>query len=207
MADYTGDGKLDLIYIKTKDTASNMVEVHIASAASFYRSRVQETSTTFELEYNGVWTMADTTGDGKLDLIYIKTSNTPSGHVEVHVASGASNYQTRILEVPTTFLSEIDGTWSIVPWSKEKGGDGQTIINNALVFIKTANTPTGKFDVHVTSRDYQYRILETLTVFEVETDGTWLMANYTGKASPDLVFIKTFNTATGKVEVHITAAA
>ena len=33
--------------------------------------------------------MADYDRDGIPDLIFIKTSNTPNGHVEVHVAAGA----------------------------------------------------------------------------------------------------------------------
>jgi hypothetical protein len=47
-------------------------------------------------------------------LAFIKTANTPNGHVEVHLASGASNYQNRVLETPTTFVNESDGVWSLV---------------------------------------------------------------------------------------------
>ena len=35
-------------------------------------------------------------------LAFIKTANTPNGHVEVHIASRTSNYQNRILETATT---------------------------------------------------------------------------------------------------------
>ena len=37
-----------------------------------------------------------------------------SGYVEVHIASRSSDYQTRIVETPTTFVNETDGSWSIV---------------------------------------------------------------------------------------------
>jgi hypothetical protein len=47
-------------------------------------------------------------------LGFIKTNNTPNGHVEVHIASRASNYQTRTLETATTFANESDGVWSLV---------------------------------------------------------------------------------------------
>jgi hypothetical protein len=50
-----------------------------------------------------------------LDLVFIKTSNTPNGHVEVHIASRASNYQQRIVETLTTFANENDGVWSLLP--------------------------------------------------------------------------------------------
>ncbi|MCJ1396806.1 hypothetical protein MMC18_009698 [Xylographa bjoerkii] len=208
VADYTGDGKPDLIYIKTKDTGTGTVEVHVASEASGYQQRVLETGTTFGLEYDGVWTMADTTGDGKLDLIFIKIANTPSGRVEVHIASGASNYQSRILETATTFVNETDGTWLLVPWAQKRQPGGPTLPQD-LVFIKTANTGTNTVEVHVASAasKFQTRVFEQGTTFAPETDGTWLMINYTGRANPDLAFIKTANTGTGKVEVHIAAAA
>jgi hypothetical protein len=95
-------------------------------------------------------------------LTFVKTANTPNNHVEVHLASGASDYQTRTLETATTFVNETDGTWQLLP-------------NLDLVFIKTANTPNGHVEVHIASRasDYQSRILETATTFVNETDGTW----------------------------------
>ena len=208
VADYTGDGKPDLIYIKTKDTGTGKVEVHVASEVSGYQQRVQDTETTFDLEYDGVWTMADTTGDGKLDLIFIKLANTPSGRVEVHIASGASNYQQRILETATTFVNETDGTWSLVPWTQQRRPGGP-IPRHDLVFIKTANTGTNKVEVHVASAasNFQTRIFEQGTTFAPETDGAWLMTDYTGRANPDLAYIKTAYTGSGKVEVHIAAAA
>jgi hypothetical protein len=45
--------------------------------------------------------------------------------------------------------------------------------------------------------------LETGTTFLPEADGTWLLADYDGDGIPDLVFIKTSNTGTGTVEVHV----
>jgi hypothetical protein len=118
-------------------------------------------------------------------LAFVKTSNTPSGHVEVHLASGTSGYQTRVLETATTFANETDGVWQILP---------------DLAFIKTSNTPSGRVEVHIASRvsNYQSRILETATTFANESDGVWqLLPNL------DLVFIKTSNTPSGRVEVHI----
>jgi hypothetical protein len=34
--------------------------------------------------------------------------------VEVHLASGASRYQARIVETPTTFANENDGVWTLL---------------------------------------------------------------------------------------------
>ena len=74
----------------------------------------------------------------------------------------------------------------------------------------TRNLPaTSKVEVHVASgkSKYQTRILETGTTFASETDGTWLMADYDHDGIPDLVFVKTSNTGTGKVEVHVAKGA
>ncbi|MCR8556907.1 hypothetical protein KXD93_04610, partial [Mucilaginibacter sp. BJC16-A38] len=51
-----------------------------------YQRRILELSTTFGNENDGTWLLTPT-----LDLAFIKTSNTPNGHVEVHIASRASN--------------------------------------------------------------------------------------------------------------------
>ncbi|HLN24189.1 MAG TPA: hypothetical protein VK558_09425 [Patescibacteria group bacterium] len=45
------------------------------------------------------------------NLAFIKTSNTPNGHVEVHIATATSGYQQRSLETATTFANELDGVW------------------------------------------------------------------------------------------------
>jgi hypothetical protein len=38
----------------------------------------------------------------------------PNGHVEVHIASRASGYQTRTVETATSFVNESDGVWQIL---------------------------------------------------------------------------------------------
>lgn len=98
-----------LAFIKTANTPNGHVEVHLASGTSGYMTRILETATTFANESDGVWQLLP-----NQDLAFIKTSNTPNGHVEVHIASRASNYQTRTVETPTTFVNESDGTWSLL---------------------------------------------------------------------------------------------
>jgi sulfur relay (sulfurtransferase) DsrF/TusC family protein len=172
----------DLVFIKTSNTPSGHVEVHIASRASNYQTRVLEIATTFVNESDGVWQLLP-----NQDLVFIKTSNTPNGHVEVHIASRASNYQTRFLQMATTFVNESDGVWQLLP-------------NQDLVFIKTSNTPNGHVEVHIASRtsNYQTRTFEAATTFVNEVDGVWQLLSNT-----DLVFIKASNTSGGQVEVHI----
>jgi hypothetical protein len=99
----------DLAFIKTSDTPSGRVEVHIASRSSNYQQRILETPTTFTNESDGTWQLTT-----HRDLAFIKTSNTPSGRVEVHIATAVSNYQERERDTPTTFTNESDGTWSLI---------------------------------------------------------------------------------------------
>ena len=181
---FSGPGTLS--FIKTANTPSGDVEVHLASGVSGYQQRTLELATTFANETDGVWQMLPS-----LDLAFIKTSNTPNGHVEVHLASRASNYQQRVLETATTFGNEGDGVWQLLP-------------NLDLVFVKTSNTPNGHVEVHIASRssNYQQRILEVATTFGDENDGVWQLL-----PDLDLAFIKTSNTPNGHVEVHIASRA
>jgi 1-phosphatidylinositol phosphodiesterase len=144
-------------FIKTTNTPNGHVEVHLASGLSGYRTRILETPTAFGNENDGVWQLLP---DG--DLGFIKTSNTPNGHVEVHIASRSSNYQKLTLQTATAFANENDGVW-------------QLLGNGDLAFIKTGNTPDGHVEVHTASRssNYQTRTLETPTTFANESDGTW----------------------------------
>jgi hypothetical protein len=197
LADYDQDKTPDLVFIETVNTGTGKVELHIASGKSNYQTRILETGTTFAPETDGVWLMADYDKDGIPDLVFIKTSNTGTGKVEVHIASGQSKYQTRILETGTTFAPETDGVWLMADYDQDGIPD--------LVFIKTSNTAAGSVEVHIASgkSNYQTRILETGTTFATETDGVWLMADYDKDGIPDLVFVKTSNTAKGEIEIHI----
>src|ERR1700754_5059276 len=112
-----------------------------ALAAGPYQTRIFEAGTTFGApDTSGPWSLGRSQIGTTHDLSYIKTSNTGTGTVEVHTASGTSKYQSRILDVGTTFSPENDGTWQLI----DADSDGKPV----LVFIKTSNTGTGKVEVH-----------------------------------------------------------
>lgn len=185
----------DLVYIKTQNTPSGYVEVHIASGASTYKTRTVEVVTSFANEQDGQWNVYDYDGDGKPDLVFIKTCNTGTGTDELFVASGASNYQTRLISTETTFTVENNGFWYLAPYSA----------NGDLIYIKDVNTGTGTTEVHVASRasGYQTRLLDVGSTFTQEQNGVWQLIDYNGDGKLDLTYIKYQNTGTGTVEVHV----
>ena len=147
MANYAGSRVPDLVFIKTRNVPTGNIEVHVASGASNYRTRIFEGVTTFGAgdANNGVWLMANYAGSRVPDLVFIKTRNVPTGNIEVHVASGASNYRTRIFEGVATFGAgdANNGVWLMANYAGSRVPD--------LVFIKTKNVPTGNIEVHVAS--------------------------------------------------------
>jgi hypothetical protein len=208
-----GDGLADLCYIKTSDTVTNSVEVHCVSASSGYQDSIPGTggATTFKpAETDGSWMLVPSNSRSSHlpDLVFIKTANAHSNKVEVHIASGVSNYTRFSLERATIFDQEDVGTWKLYDW------DGDDVLD--LILIKTKKAQSGFVEVHVADGNtyFQSYLLQKATTFTPEdTDGLWLMGNFTGLATQsskvrgDLIFIKDFGTTNGKTEVHIASGA
>lgn len=85
----------DLVFIKTKNTGSGRVEFFRASAGSGFGQVVTATATAFSPgdANNGWFSAEDVNADGNADLIFVKTHNPGSGHVEFFVADGSRSYQ------------------------------------------------------------------------------------------------------------------
>uniref|UniRef100_L2G3K2 Fg-gap repeat protein n=1 Tax=Colletotrichum fructicola (strain Nara gc5) TaxID=1213859 RepID=L2G3K2_COLFN len=140
-----------------------------------YDTEVSTTATVFDTEDdNGIWTFADLTGDGSLDLA--RTANTPTAFDAVDEHPAASGH---------TFL--------LRDWT----GDGRA----DLILVKTRDTPGGKVELHVAAADadYQAYALQTETVFDCEDGGAWTMTYPRGD---HLVYLKTRDCGSGMVEVH-----
>jgi len=195
-ADFNGDGSQDLVYIKTKNTGTGKVEVHGARNESLFQEHSLATGTVFGTEDQGTWLMLDWTGDGKADLVYIKTRNTGTNSVEVHIADAASQYQNFVLQTGTCFGCEDNGVWTM-----SRKGD--------LVYVKTRNCESSKIEYHVASKasNYQQFTQHVATDFSVEDNGTWCVSPTCSGDFADLYYIKTRNTGSGKVEVHAVSAS
>ena len=193
MQDWTGDGKADLVYIKTRNTGTHSVEVYVADAASGYQNVVLHSGTCFAQEDNGIWTMSD-----RGDLVYIKTRNCGSGNIEYQVASKVSNYQDITQHAVTNFsMEDNNGTWCIAP----KNSSHLVV----LYYIQTRNTRSGKVEVHGRGQSFGWQThpVDVVTSFGNEENGQWMMVHFSHQVRPDLVYIKTNNCESGKVEVHI----
>ncbi|KAF9920424.1 hypothetical protein BGZ65_011275, partial [Modicella reniformis] len=195
-ADLNGDGSQDLVYIKTRNTGTGKIEVHGSYNEYRFQQHNVATGTAFGIEDNGTWLMQDWTGDGKADLVYIKTRNTGSSTVEVHVADAASGYQKFVLQTGTCFICDDNGIWTM-----SSKGD--------LVFIKTRNCGSNMIEYHVASKvsNYQQFTQHVTTGFGVEDNGTWCLAPKCDGDFADLYYIKTRNTGSGMVEVHAVSAS
>ncbi|KAI1267790.1 hypothetical protein F5Y18DRAFT_271099 [Xylariaceae sp. FL1019] len=192
-ADINGDGSQDLVYIKTRQTASGKVEVHASPYESRYQKRGWTLRSGFVAEDNGTWLMQDWNGDQRADLVYVKTRNTTSGKVEVHIADAKSQYQ-RMNHYVSGFGIEENGTWTM-----SRSGD--------LVYIKTRNTDSGKVECVIASRKSKYQQIQSVaTSFDVEDNGTWCLAPKSIGDLPDLYYIKTRETTSEKVEVYAASA-
>src|SRR6185503_1060790 len=111
VADFSGDGVADLFGIKTTNTGTGSVEVHILDGASSYQSFLLHAGTpiTAADAANFRWAVGDFNGDGVPDLFGIKTTNTGTGRVEVHVLDGATGYQSFLLHAGSG-ITAADGT-------------------------------------------------------------------------------------------------
>jgi len=131
------------------------------------------------------------------DLFFIKTRNTGSGRVEVHSATVASGYQNGQHSV--TWLGTGD----------QNNGYFQ-MVGQDLFFIKTRNTGSGRVEVHSATVASGYQNGQhSVTRFGTgdQNNGWFQIEDVDGDGRPDLAFIKTHNTGSGRVEVHWRTAA
>ena len=133
------------------------------------------------------------------NLVFIKTAKTAGDAVEIHIDSGASGFQQRLLDVTSGFDV---GQAPNGKWILRYESNGSLV----LLLVKTRETGAGRVEVHwdpPSVDDYQggrSSISTPFTEAEAE-DGTWLipiMDNYSG---PDVFFIKTAGTSSGAVEL------
>ena len=195
-ADWDGDGIPDLVAI-CKASNEGKTEIHVLSGASNYQTYLTQNATALHrTDENWEFRLADFDNDSKPDLVAIsKAAN--SGKTEIHVLSGASNFQTFILQTATA-LHRTDENWEF----HIANYDGDSI-PDLVAICKASNE--GKTEIHVLSGSSNYQTYLTQNVTALHrTDENWEfhIANYDGDSIPDLVAIcKASNE--GKTEIHV----
>jgi hypothetical protein len=128
------------------------------------------------------------------DLYFIKTKNTTSGRIEIHSATAASSY-----------LSGIDTTTAFYPSDANNGWFQIAGSGRDLVFIKTTNTGSGKVEFFRATASSNYNTIVTATttpLYPSDASNGWFQAQ-----NLDMVYIKTKNTSSGKVEYFRVSAS
>lgn len=179
-----------LTYIKTHNTGGR-VELHWRNAASGYRSGVSTTTWFSSADQNNGWfSMMGT------DVVFIKTKNTGQGRVEVHRV-GAANYNAP----PSSFASVFSSADADNGWFQLYGS------SQDLVFIKTKNVGSGRVEVHFAEAACGFCrvILSAVSIFSpADANNGWFsLRDVNGDGRGDLVFIKTHNTGSGRVELFV----
>jgi hypothetical protein len=120
VADWDRKGQADLIGIKKSGTGSGRTEVHILSGESNYQQFVLQVATPIE-PTGANWTFVVRDSYPRPDLIGIKRYLTGTGTTEVHILSGAANFQSFLLQTGTA-LQPVASGWEFVTGAKRKGG-------------------------------------------------------------------------------------
>jgi hypothetical protein len=194
VADWNRDHVPDLIAIKRLHTGSGRIEVHILSGASNYQQFLLQVATPLVGD-NFDYAVTDWNHDGVPDLVAIMHKNTGSGRIEVHILSGASQFQQFLVHVATPLVGD-DFDYTIGDWDDRGTPD--------LIAIKRLRTGTGTTEVHVLTGEsgFQTFVLHTGTPL-VGDDFDFALTDWDFDLAPDLVAVKRTNTGTNTIEIHI----
>jgi kumamolisin len=204
---YSRDGRADLYCIKNKKTGSKSVEVHVLSNASDYEDFLLHTRTPLAeadaLATYIAYLMADYDNDGNPDLFCLKSRNT-AGQLELHILSGADNYQTYLAHIPTA-ISQQEAILDYCAFALgDYNGDGHV----DLYCLRIHSFLPG-MEVHILSgaSGYQSYLLKALTPIAADKAGkdyaAFLLADYNGDGRLDLWALQSKATASGMLEVDI----
>lgn len=203
MADWNRDGQPDLFGIKKNMTGTGSTEVHILSGAGYQQFLLHIGTPQPETWYEYDFQVADWNRDGYQDLIIIKKYNTGTRSTEVHILSGATNFQQFILHTGTPQEETGDNyDFDMADWDRDGYPD--------LVIIKKNGTGTGMTEVHILSgaSNFQRFLLHTGTAQQpTGNEYVFRMGDWDGDGKPDLFGIKKNNTGTRSTEVHILSGA
>jgi len=203
MHDMTGNGKADLIFIQPSTYGGTYhLNIDVASAESEYRTIIFSFRSSHYLSSKQhAWSMAE-----NRDLIYVKTSECETNTIEYISLTRASDYKDIGFASGSGFsmAAKGAGTFRVAP--KRSGIEPRPDAHD-LYFINSNESITGTVSVlgMSASSSWKTEIFNEQSGFHLENDedGVWLLADWTHQPRPDLVYIKSKHTGSGKTEVHI----
>ncbi len=205
VADYNGDGVPDLWVFLLSGTASGNVEVRVLDGAANFTNTLLSTPialgptdlNTFAFE------VGDFNHDGRPDIWAIKKTSTGSNSTEVHILSGAANFQTFLVHTATV-LAETDATWAfqVVDYNRDGTLD--------VVGFKKSGTGSNRTEIHVLdgATGFQSFLTHLATgLGETGAEAYLRLGDFNNDGVRDLYYVKKFGTGSGLTEVHILSGA
>ncbi len=177
------------------DTGSTCTEIHTwqPNEQSWYSNIA--TNMPVATPSDGEIISGNTYGDLRDEVMYIKYRNTGSGNIEVH--TWQAGYQGWYSNLATNLPSaDADNGYVI---SGDTNNDGR----DELMFIKVHNTGSGNIEVHTWQpgqQSWASNIATNLPNVD-SSNGYFISARVGGRDR--LMFIKTQDTGSGNIEIHI----
>ena len=202
MADWNGDGRLDLVVVQKSGTASGRTEVRVIDGASGFQRYLLETSTLLgPTDERQTVSMTDWNNDGRLDLVAVQTSGTLSGKTEVRVLNGATNFGQYLTEIVTGLGAMNDRPDIVVTdWN----GDGLP----DLVAVQKSGTASHKTEVVVmdAASNLQKQLVKATTALGATDDRHDMdVVDWNGDGRLDLLVVQKSGTASGRSETRVLA--
>jgi len=150
---------------------------------------------------NFEFAIGDFNRDGIPDLYCLKKTNTGAGRLEVHILSGASSYQSFLLQTGTPITQADAANFSFAVGDFNRDGTPD------LYCLKKTNTGTGRLELHILSgmSNYQVFLLQKGTPITQADAANFLFAvgDFDRDGLPDVYCLKYANSGTGRLEVHV----
>ncbi|MEU4561876.1 VCBS repeat-containing protein [Actinoplanes sp. NPDC023936] len=141
--------------------------------------------------------MADWDGDSHDDLMVINGAGLATGKTEVRILNGTRDF-TSLSLITATAIEATDARhdYTAADWNSDGRPD--------LVVVQKTGTDSGKVEIRVADGDsFRDLILDATTSLAVDDRAQFAVVDWNADGRLDLVAVRTFGTASGKVEVQV----
>ncbi|GAA0453784.1 hypothetical protein GCM10009531_52120 [Actinoplanes capillaceus] len=200
LADWNGDGRLDLFVVEGTGTASGKTEIRIMDgAANFAALLLTRVTALDETGDQYTYAIADINGDKRPDLVVVQRSGTTSGTAEVTVLDGASAFRQQLLHTGTPLAaSDERRRFAVTDWNGDAHPD--------LVVTKTSGTTGNRMQVQLLdgAANFQRHLTPAIVTAEpANPDHRVLVTDFNNDRRPDLVIVETSAKADGRTRLRV----